>query len=148
MSACFETVNIIMKRHENFNIRSGSYEPLMLSTEDFDELQCKEYFFASDKGQKLAGYLYRVGNNQHGIVVMAHGFGGGGHNSYMDVANYFVMNGYFVFVYDATGCDKSEGEGVGGVSQGVIDLDYAISFVEDHNAIPELTKMIPFKAVE
>ena len=134
MSACFETVNIIMKRHENFNIRSGSYEPLMLSTEDFDELQCKEYFFSSDKGQKLAGYLYRVGNNQH--------------NSYIDVANYFAMNGYFVFVYDATGCDKSEGEGVGGVSQGVIDLDYAISFVEDHNAIPELTKMIPFKAVE
>ena len=61
---------------------------------------------------------------------MAHGLGGGGHNSYMDCANYFARHGYYVFAYDATGNDESEGEGVGGLPQGVIDLDYAISFVE------------------
>ena len=34
--------------------------------------------------------------------------------------------------------DKSEGEGLGGVPQGVIDLDHAISFVESNNDIPDL----------
>ncbi|MCR5824193.1 MAG: alpha/beta fold hydrolase [Lachnospiraceae bacterium] len=123
---------------ENFNVRSFSYEPLMLRIEDFEGLNCKEYTFPSDKGQKLAGYLYSIGEEQHGILVMAHGFGGGGHNSYMDVANYFAKKGYYVFAFDVTGCDKSEGEGVGGVPQGVVDLDYAISFVEDSGDIPDL----------
>ena len=124
--------------NDNFNIRAVSYEPLMLRVEDFDGLVCTDYSFPSDKGQMLAGYLYSNGENQHGIVIIAHGFGGGGHNSYMDVADYFARNGYYVFAYDATAMDKSEGEGLGGVPQGVIDLDHAISFVESNNDIPDL----------
>ncbi len=123
---------------ENFNISGKSYEPLMLHVGDFDSLECTEYSFPSDKGQMLAGYLYSIGDNQHGIVIIAHGFGDGGHNSYMDVADYFARNGYYVFAYDATAMDKSEGEGLGGVPQGVIDLDYVISFVESNNDIPDL----------
>ena len=115
---------------ENFNVRGDSYEPLMLRLEDFDGLKCKESAFPSDHGQMLAGYLYSAGEDQHGVVVIAHGFGDGGHNSYMDAANYFAQHGWYVFAYDATGTDKSEGDGVGGVPQGVIDLDHAISFVE------------------
>ena len=121
----------------NFNVRCDSYEPLMLRTEDFDGLECREYSFPSDKGQMLAGYLYSKGTDQHGILVIAHGFGSG-HNSYMDVADFFAKNGYYVFAYDATGCDKSEGKGVGGPPQGVVDLDHAISFVEGSNDIPDL----------
>ncbi|MBR2123152.1 MAG: alpha/beta fold hydrolase [Lachnospiraceae bacterium] len=124
--------------NENFNVRGDSYEPLMLRTEDFDGLKCTEYTFPSDRGQMLAGYMYSVGEGQKGTVVIAHGFGGGGHNSYMDAAYYFARNGYYVFAYDATGTDKSEGEGVGGVPQGVIDLNYAISFVEANDDIPDL----------
>ena len=124
--------------NDNFNVRGDSYEPLMLRVEDFDGLNCTEYTFPSDKGQKLAGYLYSSGDEQHGIVIIAHGFGGGGHNSYMDVANYFAKGGYYVFAYDATGCDKSEGDGVGGAPQGVIDLDHAVSFVEENADIPDL----------
>ena len=123
---------------DNINIRGDSYEPLMLRTEDFEGLECKEYIFPSDKGQLLAGYLYSVGDGQHGVVVIAHGFGGGGHNSYMDCAYFFARHGYYVFAYDATGTDKSEGEGVGGVPQGVIDLDHAISFAEDNDTLRNL----------
>ena len=115
---------------ENFNVRGDSYEPLMLRLEDFDGLKCTEYTFPSDHGQLLAGYLYSAGEDQRGTVIIAHGFGGGGHNSYMDCANYFAQHGWYVFAYDATGTDHSEGDGVGGVPQGVIDLDQAISFVE------------------
>ena len=124
--------------NENFNISADSYEPLMLRVEDFDGLKCTEYSFPSDKGQKLAGYLYSKGEDQHAIVIIAHGFGGGGHNSYMDAADYFAGNGYYVFAYDVTAMDKSEGEGLGGVPQGVIDLDHAISFVESNDDIPDL----------
>lgn len=124
--------------NENFDVSANSYEPLMLRVEDFEGLECTEYSFPSDKGQKLAGYLYSSGEEQHGIVIISHGFGGGGHNSYMDVADYFAKNGYYVFAYDATAMDKSEGEGLGGVPQGVIDLDHAISFVESESDIPNL----------
>ena len=128
----------VMVYDENFNKRFESYEPYMLYVNDFDGLQREKYEFPSDKGQKLTGYLYSNGENQKGIIVLAHGFGGGGHNSYMDCINNFARHGYYVFAYDATGNDESEGEGVGGFPQGVIDLDYAISFVEESGKFPDL----------
>lgn len=82
--------------NENINQRFESYEPLKLRVEDFDGLQCAEYKFPSDKGQMLAGYLYSTGSNPRGIIIIAHGYGGG-HNSYMDCANYFAQHGYYVF---------------------------------------------------
>ena len=88
--------------------------------------QCREYFFPNDRGQTLAGYLYSFGENQRGIVVMAHGFGGGGQNSYMDCADLFARNGYLVFAYDATGTDRSGGESTGGTPQGVTDLERVV----------------------
>lgn len=121
----------------NINVRCQSYEPKMFRVSDFEGLECTEYSFPSNKGQKLAGYLYSAGEDQRGIVVLAHGYGGG-QNSYMDCANYFAQNGYYVFAYDATGCDDSEGKGVGAAPQGVVDLDYAISFVESNKNIPDL----------
>ncbi len=128
----------VMIYNENFNQRFESYEPLMLHVDDFDGLQRTKYEFSSNKGQKLTGYMYSSGDNQRGIIVMAHGFGDGGHNSYMDCVNYFARHGYYVFSYDATGNDESEGEGVGGLPQGVIDLDYAITFVEESGKFPSL----------
>lgn len=124
--------------NDNFNKRFESYEPLMLYIDDFEGLERTQYQFPSDKGQLLTGYMYSFGEDQHGIVVMAHGFGGGGHNSYMDCANRFARSGYYVFAYDATGNDESEGEAVGGLPQGVIDLDHAIDFVEESGNFPDL----------
>lgn len=120
--------------NDNFNSRFDSYEPLMLYLDDFEGLSRTKYEFPSDKGQMLTGYLYTADDTDEckGIIVIAHGFGGGGHNSYMDCANRFAHSGYDVFAYDATACDESEGKGVGGLPQGVIDLDHAISFVEEN----------------
>ncbi|MBQ7965204.1 MAG: alpha/beta fold hydrolase [Ruminococcus sp.] len=125
--------------NDNFNKRFESYEPYMYYVEDFDGLQRTQYKFESNKGQQLTGYMYSHGSDQKGVVVIAHGFGSGGHNSYMDVANYFASNGYYVFAYDATGNDESEGDGVGGMPQGVIDLEHAIDFIKqlkDYNNLP------------
>lgn len=127
----------IITYDNNINQRFETPEALKLQLGDFDGLKCKKYQFPSNKGQMLAASLYSRGENQHGIIIIAHGFGGG-QNSYMDCANYFAQHGYYVFSYDATGNDDSEGKGVGGFPQGAVDLDYAISFVEESGNFPDL----------
>lgn len=126
---------------DNFGKRFQSNDNLMYSIEDFDGLNMDTVTFTSNKGQKLTGYLYSVdGIEYEGVVVMAHGFGGGGHNSYMDSANFFAQNGFYAFAFDATGNDNSEGDSVGGLTQGVIDLDYAISYIED--VLPDMSVVL------
>jgi len=81
----------------------------------------------------LTGYkYYREDTEINGLVVLAHGFGGGQRN-YMHISNYFASNGYAVFAYDATGNDESEGEAVGSLPQSVVDLDYALRFVKSNS---------------
>ncbi len=118
--------------NDNFGSRLTTYEPLTWSIEDFDGLLRDKYTFASDKGQMLTGYkYYRDDTEAKGLVMLVHGFGGG-HRSYMNIADYFTRNGYAVFAYDATGNDESEGEAVGGFPQGIIDLDHALRFVKSN----------------
>ena len=110
----------------------------MNHVENFEGLERTRYEFKSDKGQTIVGYMYSTSESKKGIIVFAHGYGAGGHNSYMPSINYFAHNGYYVFAYDATGNDESGGKGIGGVPQGVIDLNYAVSFVEESGNFPDL----------
>lgn len=113
---------------------------LAYAVSDFEGLKMEACSFPSDKGQLLAGYRYSKedGKPVKGVVVLAHGLGGGGHNTYMDVADYFTSNGYLVFAFDATGNDKSEGNSVKGLPQGVIDLDYALRYVKQEETYQDL----------
>lgn len=121
----------IILYEQYLNERYTTDELFRFSLSDFPGLQSQRYEFNSDSDQTLVGYrYYREAQEPKAVVVMAHGFGGGGHNTYMDCANYFASNGFSVFAFDCTGNDESGGKGVGGLPQGVIDLDYAISFVE------------------
>lgn len=121
----------VMIYEDNFGERYTQYPPMARSIDEFEGLNSHRYTFASDKGQELVGYhYYRTLEDIKGLVMIAHGLGGGGHNSYMDVADVFALNGYAVFAYDATGNDESEGRSVKGMPQGLIDLDYAIQFVK------------------
>ena len=121
-----------------FGGRFESNSAFINHVEFFDGLERTRYEFTSDKGQTIVGYMYSAGTDQKGIIVFAHGYGAGGHNSYMPSINYFAQNGYYVFAYDATGNDESGGKGIGGVPQGVIDLNYAISFVEESGNFQDL----------
>ena len=121
-----------------FNRRFDSKRSLMNQVFDYKGLNRTRYEIISDKGQTVVGYMYSAGEEQRGIIIFAHGYGNGGHNSYLENINYFAQNGYYVFAYDVTGNDESGGEGIGGVPQGMIDLNYVISFVEDSGNFPEL----------
>ena len=118
----------------NLNFGSRFETPMWLtrSVSDFEGLEMKECKFPSNNGQMLAGYQYYKEDQQQikGVVVLAHGFGVGGQNAYMQFSDYFTSNGYYVFAYDITGNDKSEGDSIEGLPQGVIDLDYALGYVE------------------
>lgn len=124
---------------DNFGKRFQTAEWMAYSVGDFDGLKVSECTFFSNDGQLLTGYHYTKENQQiKGVVVMAHGFGGGGHNTYMDLADYFTSSGYLVFAYDATGNDKSEGDSVKGLPQGVIDLDFALRYVKQSEEYRDL----------
>lgn len=133
----------IMIYESNF---SGRYEKtswMVRSIEEFDGLNAERHTFASDNGTELVGYTYTKGSNdKKGVIVIAHGLGGGGHNSYMDIADYFATNGYVVFGYDATGNDESGGASVKGIPQGVIDLEHAISYVQQSSDFKGMPVML------
>ena len=101
------------------------------SDNDFPGLKKKRYEFKNNRGQKLVGYIYYISEvSQDHLMVFSHGFGRGGHHQYLHLINYFASQGYFVFAYDATGNDESEGDDIRGFTQGYLDADKAISFVE------------------
>lgn len=78
---------------------------------------------------RLIGYVYGAENNDKGLIVWVHGIGSG-HELYMTEILWFVDRGWQVLAYDATGSGYSEGTGSRGLAQSVIDLDAALSFVE------------------
>ncbi len=104
---------------------------------EFPELARERHTFTTLQGHTLVGYLYKSTDPDvalKALLVFAHGLGGGGQTGYMDIFDYFCSQGYLVFAYDATANDESEGEEIGGLPQGFIDLDYAITYAE---ALPE-----------
>ena len=67
---------------------------LEFSVEDYDGLQMERSDFQSED-VTLAGYKYSRANQKvKGVVVIAHGLGGGGHNTYMPFIDYFTSNSY------------------------------------------------------
>lgn len=79
-------------------------------------------------GNRLTGHLY-CGDNPSGLVVIAHGLGGG-EESYLPEMMYFADHGYQVLCYSNTGCWLSEGKNCVGLNQSVLDLDAALDWVE------------------
>ena len=88
----------------------------------------------------LVGYVYGERNDK-GLVVIAHGLGGGA-ESYMAETLYFVDNGWRVFSFDCTGSYESEGKGTKGLPQSVVDLNSALGYIESDSALKDLPVML------
>ncbi len=82
--------------------------------------------FTSGKNA-LQGYIYG-GENTRGLLVIAHGLGGGA-DSYLPNIQHFVDNDLRVFAYDCTGSYDSEGMSTRGFPQSVVDLHAALTFI-------------------
>lgn len=85
---------------QEFHTHYDTYEGKSYSVDEFEGISCENMTFTSDYGQELTGYLYTADDVEaSGVIIMAHGFGGGGHNSYMPIASYFAKAGFYVFAY-------------------------------------------------
>lgn len=133
-------VAVVKVYNSIFGVRIQTEAQNQFTVEHYPGLQVENVSFKTKQGHNLAGYCYEKDNQQQakGVVVISHGFGGGGHCGYMALIDFFASNGYFVFAYDATGNDNSEGDAVGGFPQGVADLDYALRYVKSKEAYAEL----------
>ncbi len=122
-----------------FGARYETTSWLRFSAESYDGLQAERSDFQSGD-VTLAGYKYsKAGQDIKGVVVISHGLGGGGHNTYMPFIDHFTSNGYYVFAFDVRGNDNSGGDSVEGIPQGLIDLDRAIGYtreIEEYKGLP------------
>jgi len=92
--------------------------------------------FASGDNQ-LQGYVYGEINDQ-GLVVVAHGIGGGA-DSYLPQITYFVDQGWRVFAYDSMGSFDSEGKSTKGFPQALLDIKAALDYIttqEKYTSLP------------
>ena len=128
--------------NQSFGIRYYTDKNLVMTPSEFTNLNMEEVSFTSNKGQKIAGYKFsKDGQKKKAIVILSHGIGSG-FNNYMGVCDYFTSNDYLVFAFDNTGNDNSEGKSIRGLPQGVIDLSYAISYVQNDNDYKDLPIML------
>ncbi len=140
LTALYLTAKSVYASRFNFRCTTSAKDSFDIAR--FDTLVSRRYTFKSKQGHQLVGYLYKQNDPtlpKKGVIVFAHGLGAGGQNGYMDSFDYLTKQGYCVFAYDATANDESEGEVIGGLPQGIIDLDYAIDCVygiEEVKALP------------
>ncbi len=131
-------VSTVIVYESVFSMRFETKEYLEFEASEFDGLIVERSDFESDV--TLAGYKYnKAGVEPKGLIIIAHGYGDGGHNKYMPYIDKFTSDGFFVFAYDAQGNDNSEGKDSSGFPQGIIDLDNAINYtqtIEEYKGLP------------
>ena len=112
-----------------FYHRTNSSPLQAFKNEVFPSLIAEKVNFKSGKNT-LTGYFYHYPKfDKKKIVVFVHGFGNG-HHRYLDIINYLASKSILVFSYDATSFDESEGDGIFGFPQAIIDLESAVDFVK------------------
>jgi predicted alpha/beta hydrolase len=99
----------------------------------------EEVHFNSDKN-KLQGYIYGK-ENTNGLVVISQGLGMTA-DGYFPMIMYFVDKGWRVFAFNNTGVSGSEGKKTRGMIQSVIDLDAALTYVENSDKFSGLPVML------
>ncbi len=83
---------------------------------------------------KLQGFLYKPEkpNDENALIVLIHGA-----NSYSDAYIWQIKElselGWAVFAFDATGCNRSEGDGAVGFGQKHDDLNSALNYIEKND---------------
>lgn len=134
--------NVII--NSNFNERFDDRHTLKYFTvDDFENLQAEPLEFDSDEGFKLKGYLYSstLIKEPKALMVVSHGLGAG-HLQYTTEINYFAQQGYLVFAFDDTGCNMSEGDRLKGITQGLIDLNTALKYIDSNEKLNKLPKVL------
>ncbi len=124
----FALINHFMKQY--FNRSEEKKYSEYMRWEDYEDFERETVTFPSGD-ETLTGYIYGKDNTSKGLVVVSHGLGGDS-EGYIAETKYFVDNGFMVFAYDNTGSGVSTGDSCVGLVQSVIDLDNALTYVEQN----------------
>lgn len=121
--------NVLFRRHDP----DGSM--YYFSHEDFDGLYKQDFSFVSRNGDKLNGAFYCYDEPiKDKLIVFDHGLSNG-HRSYMREIETLCRHGYFVYAFDHTGADSSEGEHVNGLLGSLADIDDCLNAIKDIPAV-------------
>lgn len=96
------------------------------------------HFMSGDN--RLQGYLYGQ-DNDRGLVVVAHGIGGGA-DTYLPQITWLTDQGWRVLAYDSTGSFDSEGDSTRGFPQALLDLDAALTYVDGQAELTDLPLLL------
>lgn len=135
-------VNIMFKSALNHR-GDGSPALRYLQSEDFPGLIADPIRFLGNKKQVLRGYLYYRDSFKtfKELVIFAHGIGSG-HTAYTTEINRLAQEGFMVMAFDYTGCVLSSGKAMKSIIQPLVDMDYALRFVESRSDLSSLKKYI------
>lgn len=110
-------------------------ESWQYGVDHFEEMSRLKAVFPTKNDIHLVGYFYYNGHFKNpvkeskGIIILANGYMQS-HLDYLYDINYLVKCGFMVFGYDNCGCYESGGEKTYGIEQTVIDLKYALNYIE------------------
>lgn len=124
----FVLINHYMKQY--FNRSEQKKYSRYMRWADYEDFERETVTFPSGD-ETLTGYIYGMDNASKGLVVISHGLGSYS-EGYIGETRYFVDNGFMVFAYDNTGSGASTGESCIGLVQSVIDLDNALTYIEQN----------------
>ncbi len=124
----FMLINHFMKEYFNRSEQKKYSEYMRWA--DFEDFPRETVTFASGS-ETLTGYIYGKDKPAKGLVVISHGLGGYS-EGYINETKYFVDNGFMVFAYDNTGSGASTGDSCIGLVQSALDLDSALTYVEQN----------------
>ena len=103
----------------------------------FEGLKSNEFSFMSKRGHRLYGkFYYYDGYRTDRLIVFEHGMGNG-HNAYFREIEHLAKKGYLVYSYDHTGCYRSEGDHIFGLSGSLSDLDDCITALVKEKGLKE-----------
>lgn len=123
--------NILFRRHDP----DGSI--FYFSHSDFEGLSSENFSFVSKRGHLLRGSFYHYGDPlPERLVIFEHGMANG-HNAYFREIEQLAKHGFLVYSYDHTGCNKSEGEHIYGLSGSLSDLDDCINALAGERGFSE-----------
>jgi len=135
-------INLMLKRALN---KRGDGSPALryLQSEDFSGLISDPIQFLGNKKQVLRGYLYYQKRFTvfKELVIFAHGIGAG-HTAYTTEINRLAQEGFLVFAFDYTGCMLSSGTAMKSIIQPLVDLDYALRYVDSRPDLKDLKRYV------
>ena len=145
---CFIFVGCTIKVFEVYSQQFGRIEGMNDNTfytyitwKEMDQVKYSRQEIRFYSGtNRLQGFIYGSSNN-NGLVVISHGLGGTA-DHYFPMIMYFVDQGWRVFAYNNTGVGGSEGDSVRGLTQSVIDLDAALTYIKNESMFNGLPIML------